>query len=87
MGAIFQLLLRGLQFGGPAAIGYFINDLGSWIAKATGTEAKVVDTKTGGWKWWYVFLIVIVAGVALIMVIKMVAGFAGGRRKKGGLGI
>jgi hypothetical protein len=81
MGAIIQWIVRGLAIGGPAAIGYFINDLGSWVANVTGTSAKVVD-KSGRFAWWFILVIVAVAGAILFFVLRMLSG-----KKKGGLGL
>lgn len=73
MGAIINWIIKGLQWGGPAAIGYFTNDLARWGAKVTGTEDKVVSD-TGGYKPWYIVLVSIVAGLVLMFALKMFSG-------------
>lgn len=74
MGQLIGWIVKGLQWGGPAAIGYFTNDIARWGAKVTGTEAKVVNDSGTGFKPWYIILVTAVAGAALFVGLKMFAG-------------
>lgn len=79
MGAIIQWVIRGLMIGGPAAIGYFMNDFATWIANVTGTGEKVV--KDGKFTWWFIAIVAVVLGAVVYFIALM---FKGGK-KKGGL--
>jgi hypothetical protein len=74
MGAIMTWIVRGLFYGGGAAIGYFFNDVATWFANVTGWGTKTIDSKTGRFAWWFVLLIAVILGGALYLIIKMVSG-------------
>lgn len=76
MGALFAWIVRGLAYAGPAAIGYFLNDLGTWAA---GLVTKVspgtnVRDNSGGWAWWFLIPVIAVAGAGFLIVMNMLTG-------------
>lgn len=70
-------LFKALQWGGPAALGYFFNDVATWISNVTGLGEKVRDQKTGGFAWWFVIVLSLILG----LVVYVVASFLMPRRK------
>lgn len=75
MGSLMSLIARGLAWGGPAALGYFFNDIGDAVSKAS-PNTNVRDT-SGKFTWWFVAIIAIAGGLALSMVLNMFKGKRG----------
>jgi hypothetical protein len=73
MAGLIAWLVRGIQWGGPAAIGYFINDLGAWVARTTNTDSKVRES-SGGFKAWFIAAVAIAAGIVAYMISKILSG-------------
>lgn len=74
MGAILTWIVRGLFYGGGAALGYFFNDVATWFANLTGWGNKVLNSKGTGFAWWFVIMVAAILGVALYLIIKLVSG-------------
>lgn len=73
MGALIAWIIRGASYAGPAAIGYFFNDLASTVAGWFGPKVNVTD-KSGGYAWWFVAGLFIVAGAIVLFILKMFGG-------------
>lgn len=73
MGAIIQLIKAGLQWGGPAALGYFFNDAATWIANTFNLGGKVQQSD-GKPKLWFVVAVYVAMGIALSFVMKSLLG-------------
>lgn len=72
MGALIAWIIRGASYAGPAAIGYFFNDLATWVS---GLIPNVnVQDKRGGFAWWFVAGLFIIAGAIVLFVLKMFGG-------------
>ena len=72
MGAIIAWIVRGLAYAGPAAIGYFFNDLATWVASLM-PSTKVTDS-AGRYSWWFVLSLAAIAGAAVLFVLNMFKG-------------
>lgn len=81
MGKIIQLLIQGLKFGGPAAIGYVSNDFISWMGglpvvgdffKKRNPDGSVPISVT--------IVAFLILGLGFYLILKMISG-----KKKGGL--
>jgi len=71
MGAIFQLLTAAFRFAAPASIGYFFNDVASFVGKFV---PSAVDQTNGQLKIWAKILLFLVLGVVGVLVLKMIMG-------------
>lgn len=75
-------LLALLRQAGPAAIGYFINDVAAFFGKMfpVSVQQKITNDK-GGWSWWYIVLLFVVLVGALFFIVKML--MPRGKKAKG----
>jgi len=75
MGNIIAVIVNALRFSGPAAIGYFFNDLLRLFGQVT--KQEVVDPQTGKPKIWMVVSVFIIAGAAVLFILKFISGRRG----------
>lgn len=73
MSAIMAWLARAFAFGGPAAIGYFINDIASLFARVIPPSVPTTDSN-GRPKPWLVVVAALAGGLVLFMVMKLLKG-------------
>lgn len=72
MAALFAWIIRGVSYAGPAAIGYFFNDVATWVSSLMPTTN--VRDKRGGFAWWFVMALFVALGAAVLMILKMFGG-------------
>lgn len=72
MGALFAWIVRGLAYAGPAAIGYFFNDLATWVAGLF--PSTNVRDKSGNFAVWFVVSLFAIGGAVVLFVLKMFSG-------------
>lgn len=65
---MWPAIISALRVVGTAATGYWLNDVGTWIANVTGIGGKVTKTN-GGFQWWYVLLVALLMAAAVGLVI------------------
>lgn len=71
---MWQIAIRVLTWASTAALGYFINDVGDAAEKVLPiTGAR--DTTTGQFKWWYIFLLLIIVSAVIYFIGKFLIGF------------
>lgn len=76
MGTLIPWLLNAVRFAGPAAIGYFFNDLATAVGKVLPTSVKTTD-ETGKPKAWFVVAVMLIGGLIVYLVVRMLSGKKG----------
>jgi len=76
MGALMGWLLQAVRFAGPAAVGYFFNDLARAVGKLFPASVKTTDD-TGRAKPWFVILVMLIGGLIVYFVVRMLSGKRG----------
>jgi hypothetical protein len=66
---IIAWIIRGLAYAGPAAIGYFLNDLATWVASFF--PSTNVKSDSGGWAWWFLLPLIAVLGAIGLVVLSI----------------
>lgn len=76
MGPLIGWLLNAVRFAGPAAIGYFFNDLATMVGKLFPASVSTTDS-TGKAKPWFVILVMLIGGLIVFFLIKLLSGKKG----------
>lgn len=69
-----------LRTVGTAATGYWLNDVGTWLANVTGLGSKVVAPSGKGFAWWWVLCVAVILAAAVALVIYFISMLAPSRR-------
>jgi len=65
---MWRFLAQALKIGGQMALGYFANDLANAAGQVTGVKT---NSNTGKYPWWFLLVILGVAGAGLYYVVDM----------------
>ena len=74
---MWQALGNLFKIGGQLALGYFANDVATAAGKVTGVKT---DSSTGKYPWWFLVVVLGLAGAALYYVVDIVLPKKGKRR-------
>lgn len=80
MGAAIAWLVKALQFGGPAALGFLFSDLIDWISGLI-PQFDQKDAR-GNPVWWVILVVAAAGGLVIYIIVSTVAGLAGAKGKK-----